>query len=262
MKLGTIAKRNLQKDKKVLGKNWKNTYHGFFGNKKHMQNFVNIVLPFIPKKNLLSILYVASASGSLGELLAKTLNKKGYKTKLTITDMSKKHLLENKNKTTKKICGDLLKLNLTEQYDIIIMRSSLDYFPTKKLQIKVLKKIKGWLSNKGIFINQACLLETKTDRDTADKVYSSNNKIGKRHFHCPQEINFLYKKANLSLKKIGEGVVLLLNEKDHIERYEINEKEIKKAQKIIKSKKTKTIFATKNGYTIKFVFPIYLSKKN
>ena len=262
MQLSKIAKRNLQKDKKVLGKNWKKTYHGFFGNKKNMQNFATTLLPFIPRKKLLNILYVASASGELGEILVKKLIKKGHKVKFTITDVSKKHLLENKNKNTKKIWGDLLKLNLKEKYDIIIMRSSLDYFPTKKIQIKVLKKLRNWLSEKGILINQACLLENKTDRDIADKVYSSNNKIGKRHFHCPEEITLLYKKTGLNLKKIGKGSVLLLTENDHIERYNLNKKDIENAQKIIKSRKTKTIFATKNGYNIKFIFPIYLSKKN
>lgn len=276
MELTSIAKKNLNKDKRVLGKAWVKTYGGFFGNKKHMQEFASSVIPFIPKKETLKILYVASASGGLGEVLCEELRKKGIEAELTLTDMSEKHLNENKNKNTKKICGDLLKLKLKEKYDVIIMRSSLDYFHTKKLQIRALKQISKWLSKEGILINQACSIENKLDRDTADKIYSSTNKIGKRHFQCETDIGEIYKKANLSLKLINKGPILVLTEKDHVKRYNITKEEIKKIQKIISKAQTlkvraqkgqtriedsKKVKITKTGYELEFIFPIYLSLK-
>ena len=261
MTLAHLTKINLQKDKHVLGKAWLKTYGGFFGNKKHMEAFVKTVIPFIPKKEKLRILYVASAQGTLGEMLSETVRQTGSRVELTITDASQKHLKENKNKQTQKVLGDLLKLSLPEKYDVIIMRSSLDYFHTEKLQIKLLKRISKWLSPKGILINQACSLENKQDRDTADKIYSSSNKIGKRHFQCEEDIGNIYKKAGLSLKKIGEGPTLNLSEKDHVERYKITQKEGSKIQEIICVTKAKTIKVTKTGYKMKFILLIYLSTK-
>src|SRR3989338_3885305 len=118
-----LAKDNLEKDKNVLGKNWFSTYDNYFSDQENIDLFIDAVIPKLPTRKL-DILYVASASGILGESLLLALGKGD----LTITDISVEHLRENKNPKTTKICVDLLEMDLGKTFDLIVMRSSLDYF--------------------------------------------------------------------------------------------------------------------------------------
>ncbi len=261
MKITKSTRENLKKDKLVLGKNWKKTYKGFFGNKKNIDQFVKITLPYFLNKQSISIFYPASANGGLGEELAKELRKKGIKTKLTINDVSKKHLKENTNKKTKKICADLLKLRLKEKFDLIIMRSSLDYFPNKKLQTRILGQIRNWLKKEGVFINQIAALNTNHSRDCADCIYNSTKRMGKRHFQSMGDIKQIYKKAGFKILAVISGPKLIITAKEHKNRYKITKKDVEKIKSIIKKFKTREIKATKKGYKIKFTFPIIIAKK-
>ncbi len=260
------SKLNLVRDKNVLGKEWLNTYNEYFSNQENIELFILKTLQYIPKKKQLKILYPCSASGMLGESLVKILEHKGISIELVLVDISQEHFEENKNPKTKKILADITKLDLGQLFDIIIMRSSLDYFPNKKLQIQVLSKLKKHLNEKGVFFNQAASMPSLIERDLADKIYKSNNKIGKRHFQCKQDIGKIYRNGGFEkIKKIGEGIPLVLTEKEHAKRYEINRIQIEKIQKSIEkvpSKKRPNIRITETGYQMKFVFPIYAAWKN
>jgi SAM-dependent methyltransferase len=188
----TISKYNLDKDKKVLGKKWFTTYSGWFSDEDNIQSFIKTVTPYLSQKSL-DILYVASASGLLGERLLEYLKA----SKLTIVDMSQKHLNENKNRNTIKIKTDILGMNLKKKFDVILMRSSLDYFPSKSLQIKVLKIIKKHLKSDGIFINQPAYIPDIKERDIISSIYNQNKKIGKRLFQST-DIESIYQKAGFS----------------------------------------------------------------
>lgn len=265
MQLRLQSKQNLERDGKVLGNAWKKTYKGYFGNKNIMRKFIQIILPYVPtKKKSISILYPASANGELGELLAQTLQKRGIHTNLTIFDISKKHLLQNHNSKTKKIHGDWLSLKLKKKFDVIIIRSSLDYFSNEKMQVRALKKIKGWLEPQGVFFNQAASLSNRTERDLANRIYASNSKIGKRHFQCEDDIARIYFKTGFAgCKKIGIAPVLWVSEKEHAQRYSITSKEVARIQRLITrvpSRKRKNIKVTKQGYRMRFLFPIYLDE--
>jgi len=264
-KINQSSLLNLQRDKNVLGKEWTKTYRGYFGNKKNMQHFVNKAIPKLPKKKKLNILYAASAGGIIGEMMVKALKRKGIEAKLWIVDISSKQLKENKNPKTKKVKADLATLSLNEKFDAIIMRSSLDYFSTESLQVKVLSNLRKHLAKEGIFFNQAASMPSIAERNLANRIYKSNKKIGRRHFQCRQDVGKIYREAGFkAIKEIGKGPALLLTEKDHIKRYEFNKKEIEKIQRTIErvdGKKRPNIRTTKKGYEMKFVFPIYYSVK-
>jgi len=260
-----VSKNNLEADKNVLGKGWNKTYNSYFSNIANINLFVKASLPYIKKlkKTKLEILYAAGGNGLLGEKLIFSLKKYNIKSNLTLLDISQKQLDENKNKNTKKILGDILNYDLEKRFDIIIMRSSLDYIYKKRLQVKALKNIRKQLAQNGIFINCCAAMPTKKERDLTDKIYKSCKKIGRRHFQSKEDIEKLYKKAEFkSQKLIGKSKNLIVTEKEHIKRYLITKEEVEKIQKIISKKKlnSKKIKVTKTGYKLEFIFPIYLSK--
>ena len=261
MKIKHHSKMNPLRDNKVLGAHWKQTYNGYFGNRKNSALFVAKILPFLPKKKQLDILYPASASGLVGESLVKKLKQKGVDSKLTLVDISKKHLKENKNSKTRKILQDITDLELDKKFDVILMRSSLDYFSSEKLQIRVLRNIRKHLKEEGVFFNQAASMPSLTERKLADKIYASNKKIGRRHFQCKADVKKLYIKSGFKkFKKIGNAPILLVTEKEHAKRYGFNSQQIVKIKELVAKvpeKKRPKIQTTKEGYKISFVFPIY-----
>lgn len=142
-----------------------------------------------------------------------------------------------------------------------MMRSSLDYFPSRALQIRVLKIIAKHLKPDGLFINQPAYVPDVKERDLVSKIYNSINKIGRRFFQST-DIGSIYLEAGLGKpKKIGISKVMHLTEQDHIKRYDLKSKEIKTIQKIIETGKH-SAKVTKSGYTLKFQFPIFVSKLN
>ena len=248
-----IGAYNLDKDKRVLGKPWLSTYGSYFSDPENIQLFVDAAKSRLPDREL-DILYVASASGLLGEALIHALGKGT----LTIVDISQKHLNENTNSHTTKICADLLEMDLAQQFDVVIMRSSLDYFPSRKLQVNVLQIIKKHMKRDGIFINQPAYISNSNDCDLMSRAYNSNDKIGKRLFQS-KDIGSIYVEAGFSIPEvIGQGKILQVNEQDHIDRYGITTQEIHRIQDILKSCKTYAT-VTESGYTMKFEFPIFLA---
>ncbi|QQR82829.1 class I SAM-dependent methyltransferase [Candidatus Campbellbacteria bacterium] len=249
-----LSKINLERDKRVLGDAWGKTYNSYFSDENNIQSFVSSVIPYLPN-HALDILYVASAGGILGEALLKELGQ-GC---LTLVDISQKHLDSNKNPETKKICADLLEMDLGKKFDLILMRSSLDYFPTKTLQVEVLKKIKKHLKPDGLFINQPAYIGDLADCERISTAYNTVDKIGDRLFQS-SDIAELYREAGFEEpKKIGEGGVLHISEKEHIERYGVSREDIKKIQGCLK-KCNLYCGVTESGYVMNFDFPIFLSK--
>jgi SAM-dependent methyltransferase len=260
-----FSKENLKKDRKVLGKAWNKTYNSYFGNIQNINYFIEKALPLLPKKTKLKILYPCSAAGLLGEELVKALAKKGIGSGLTLVEISKEHLNQNKNPKTKKNAVDVLAFQTKEKFGAIIMRSSLDYFPTRKIQVKLLSKISRLLEHSGIFINQMAVMPSEEERKLADKIYNSNKKIGKRHFQLPKEIKELYENSGFcNVRKIGDASKLVITEKEHSERYALGRKEIQKIRNLIlkiPAKKRPSIKTTKKGYALEFAFPIFTASK-
>lgn len=251
--LSNVAKKNLRQDRNVLGRKWASTYGGWFSNSKNISVFIESVLPHLPSHPI-DVLYAASANGLLGEELMRQLGA-GH---LTLVDVSKKHLAENKNRHTKKICADLLTVNLGCKYDLILMRSSLDYFPSADLQVDVLRNIKKHLKHGGLFVNQPAYIDVPFERNVMSQIYQETEKIGDRYFQS-SDIKVLYRQAGFHhFKKIGEGESMILTQKDHIERYGITKKEIEKIQAMI-LKKARSMCVTKEGYRLVFQFPIFIA---
>ncbi len=250
-----IVQDNLNKDKNVLGKEWLATYGSYFSDEENIQIFVDAVKPHLPYKNL-DILYLASASGLLGERLTENLDGNNS---LTIVDVSQIHLDENKNPKTTKICVDWLEMNLHKQFDIIMLRSSLDYFPTRELQIKALTIVKNHLKPDGIFINQPAYIPTLEERDIISKAYNCTGKIGQRLFQSADIVDLYYEAGFDTPKRIGEGKLMKITEQDHIKRYQIGSDDIKAIQEILKFAKSSG-FVTETGYELDFEFPIFISK--
>ena len=152
------SKQNLQRDWRVLGKNWGTTYKGYFSRSGPMKRFSKLVIPLLLNEKRVRILYVCSGPGALGEQLCKELKKEGKTVTLTLHDMSAQHLKQNKNSKTRKIVGDLLTEHVQQKFDVVIMRSSLDYFSKESLQVNASKRIYSWLPADGLFANQTASL--------------------------------------------------------------------------------------------------------
>ena len=249
-----IAKYNLDRDKNVQGKDWLSTYGNWFSDEENIQLFINTVKPILPDGEL-DILYAASASGLLGEELIKSLGRG----RLTLVDISEKHLSENHNPNTVKICADLLEMDLGKKFDVILVRSSLDYFPSRSLQVKVLKIIRNHLKESSVFINQPAYISDIEQRNIIRNIYNTNDKIGNRFFQS-SDLASIYDEAGLSdPEKIGHGKEMNLTEQDHVERYGLVIEDIKSIQTMLKDSKS-NIQITKDGYNLKFEFPIFLAR--
>lgn len=251
--LSSVAKKNLKKDRRVLGENWHTVYGGYFSDPENIRQFIDTVIPFLPKRPL-RILYAASAAGLLGETFLERL---GTGT-LTLVDISTKHLNENKNSLTEKVHGDLLTMNLARQFDLVLMRSSLDYFPSSDLQIRTLANIKHHLSPGGLFINQPAFIEEPKERDAMSAIYTKTRQIGDRYFQS-NDLLQLYQHAGFNFfKKIGEGAELVLTEQDHIDRYGISSETVQRIRQMIPPD-AQSMRVTTTGYELTFRFPIFLA---
>ena len=270
MKFRATTRRNLERDKLVVGKEWGKVYGGYFSDEKAIASFLDALktqhwklgkLPSTPK-----ILYLASGNGLLGEHVARHLEESGFgQPQLTIADASNEHLKQNENPQTRKVLADALDLQLNEKFDLIIMRSSLDYQPTPALQIQMLKRVAAHLKPGGIFINQAASFETQEERDLADAIYKTTPKIGDRHFQWKGDLPELHEAAGLTApQQIGEAPVLALTHEDHVARYGITPKDVKRIQGLIReipAENRKAIKTTKNGYEVDCRFPIYAASR-
>jgi len=249
-----IATYNLERDKKVLGKEWLTTYGNWFSDETIIQQFIDVVTPILPTGEV-DILYAASASGLLGERLVSSLGRG----RLTIADMSQKHLDENDNPNTTKICVDLLEMDLGKQFDVIIMRSSLDYFASREFQVEVLKILKKHLKENGVFINQPAYISNPEERDRMSRAYNAVDKIGNRFFQSI-DLESIYTEAGFKdFKKISAGTDMHITEQEHIERYALAVEDILKIQAILKVDGD-NVKLTENGYELMFEFPIFIAK--
>ncbi len=91
--------------------------------------------------------------------------------------------MKTKTQITKKICCDLLNMNLNKKFDLIIMRSALDYFPTVKIQIDILKILKKHLKKDGIFINQPAYIPDKRERNIISNIYKKQKELETDYFN-------------------------------------------------------------------------------
>ncbi len=253
--LSDIAKNNLQKDQNVLGRKWATTYGGYFSDPGNIDFFISTVIPYLSDRPL-DVLYAASASGLLGEKLLEQLGRGT----LTLVDISKKHLNENINKKTKKICADLFTMDLGHQFDLILMRSSLDYFPSADLQVEVLQTIKQHLKKDGVFINQPAFISDPHERDVMSCISQDTRKIGDRYFQSTDLESFYRKAGFLQFKQIGIGKPMILTQQDHIDRYQITQKDIEAIQQMIPIE-AESMHVTTTGYKLIFQFPIFLASQ-
>lgn len=262
MKLSMLSKENLKRDRRVLGKGWQTVYGNYFSNKRVTSAFISASKPFLHRlPGNAAVLYVCSGTGLLGESVCAYLRKIGKTPTLTIVDASPDQLRQNKHPLTQKIRQDALFLDLGRKFDLIIMRSSLDYFPTKQLQTKVLARVRRHLNPGGVFINQCAAFPSLQERNIADAIYASTPKIGRRHFQCPSEVPQLYDRAGLKARLIGNAPSLKLTHQDHCTRYGLTDAEVEKIRGVIRSApKTPNIRPTGKGYVINCTFPIYAAR--
>lgn len=197
----------------------------------------------------------------MGEELVRVLKRKNRNANLTLIDISKKHLDENKNKETTKIVGDVLKVDLQKKFDVVIMRSSLPYFPSVALKVKLLNRIHDWLKRGGVFIHQVSTADTEKDKKMIDYIYGPLFKMGVKGYSTRYDILSLYQMSGFArIQRIGKAPTLFVSEKEHQARYGTTQKEIRQIQaKIRKSDKVKNVIWTKRGYRLTFPFSIYVT---
>lgn len=265
MPFNKTTRESLKRDSRVVGKEWNKVYGGYFSDTRVLDSFVRAGEKHwagLPKKP--RILYLCSGNGLLGEHLAEHLREKGLEPTLTIVDASPEHLEQNANPKTRKLQLDVLDMDLKEEFDVIIARSSQDYQPTPELQVKMLETVARHLKPNGIFINQAASFDTEEARDLADRIYKTTPAIGDRHFQWHGDIGSLYEKAGLMKpEKIGDAPVLALTHEDHSTRYGIIREDVTRIRGLIRAvpaSKRKEIKVTGKGYKMNCLFPIYASK--
>ncbi|MFA6018346.1 MAG: class I SAM-dependent methyltransferase [Patescibacteria group bacterium] len=246
---------NLDKDKNVLGQKWYSTYGGYFSNLKNIDVFVDALIPLLPNRSL-EVLYVASASGLLGERLIKKLGQ-GH---LMLVDVSKEHLDANTNPNTLKICKDLLDLNLGKRYDLIIMRSSLDYFPTMEQQIRVLKILGNHLRGDGLFANQPAYIGNLSERKVISRMYQDCPKIGNRLFQSIDMADVYHEAGFTAPECIGASEDLVTSDRDYQDRYGISAEDIGRIRQMITPDMNYAL-RTINGFELRFEFPIFVSSR-
>ena len=253
--LSTIAAENLAKDGRVQGEKWFETYNGWFADPENMRIFTSSVMRsgLLPQRPL-EILYIGSASGVLGEELVRALGS-GH---LTLVDISQKHLELNTNPETTKLLLDVVNMDLRMKFDVIMMRSFLDYFPSRKKQIAVLGTVKKHLASGGVFINQPAYISDHEARNLISQAYCSVPSVGQRLFQSG-DLSRLYSRAGLGLPiRYGEGKLMRITEKDHISRYGITPSDVATIQSIVAGTEH---FAnvTEDGYILTFEFPIFMT---
>ncbi|VVC71793.1 Methyltransferase domain protein [uncultured archaeon] len=209
MKLSALAKRNLHGDRNVQGKQWKTAVDGYWHSAKSAKDFIRLcrqelnALPDAPR-----VLELGSADGFLGESVCAYLRSKGKRPHLTLVDMSKAHLRENKHKHTRKIQADLLTLNLTKtagHFDLILMRSVLHYFPSAELQIQVLKRVRRHLAHGGVFLNQAFIAATPEESKLRSASRATTRKVGLRYMPYHRDVPRFYAKAGFTnMRNLGD----------------------------------------------------------
>jgi len=262
-----ITEQNLLRDRHVLGKGWNGTYGGYFSDLTIANRFVDAAVPHFFKKGNknIDIVYACAGNGFLGEVFCQRLQELGANPSLTLIEASKEHLAQNANSKTHKINADLLEVKLARQFDVAIMRSSLDYFPTNQLQREALRCIARHLKPGGVLFNQCAALGTARERNLVDKCYGATiSKIGKRHFQCDADISKIYYATGFGeVQKIGSAKNLVLTHEDYAKRYKIGAKDIATIRKIIRSAAFKhpNVRLTQKGYMITFHYPIYAARK-
>ena len=263
MAIEASTRRNIRRDRRVQGETWRRTYNKYFSDDEVMNDFWDCLSPFV--QNLPQspkILYAGSGPGLLGEHVVKKLQGMGFNPRLTLVDASGEQLKANKNGETRKVHQDLLNLGMGEKFDLIIMRSTLDYFSDKKSQVKVLRRLRSHLSKGGFFVNQCASLPTKTERNIADEAYSH---FVARHFQWHGDVPYLYGKAGFpKVRRIGFARPLLVTQNEHYRRYQLTENQVEKIRRTLSKmseKARKNLSPTQGGYYMRFSFPIYLAVK-
>ena len=264
-KLSRVALENLERDARVQGKRWNETYGGYFGDPIHIRSFVRAtrrVLDGLPDKP--RILYAGSGPGLLGEAVCEYLRSKGKTPELVLVDVSGEHLAANPNPATLKVKQDLLHLELPgPKFDLALMRSTLDYFPNEDEQRRVLSNVASHLADGGVLLHQPVQLPDAPTRDLMDAVYASTRQIGRRHFHVPADLERLHREAGFShVRRLGFAAPLRLAEQEHVQRYGISTMEIRAIHDLIGSG-THHGYLKSNaiGYKLKFDFPILAARK-
>ena len=188
----------------------------------------------------------------------------GKNPSLTLVEASKEQLDQNANPATRKIHADALLLNLREKFDLVIMRSSLDYFPSREMQVRLLKRIAAHLKHRGVFVNQCASLPTVEQRDLANRIYAASDKIGRRHFQADAEVKKLYAEAGFAARFLGHAPRLQITHRDHVQRYGLKPVEVVGIKEIIRGVpqgKRPLIKEKRAGYEMSFTFPIYAARK-
>ncbi len=250
------------KELQGFGKNWGKVYGGYFSGKKALNAFVKDIRKILKKLPAnCKVLYVCSGTGLLGEYICNYLRAIGKNPSLTIVDVSQEQLKENRNSNTRKINRDVRYLQLGEKFDLIIMRSSLHYFPSAELQVRILKQIVKHLKSRGFFVNQCVVFSSMKERNLAN--HCRPLKMGKRRFLCTADVPILYTKAGLAIKLIGHAPPILITSRHHVERYGLLRSEVSEIIQAISKVPAAlrpNIKITRTGYLFCEEFPIYVAQ--
>jgi ubiquinone/menaquinone biosynthesis C-methylase UbiE len=151
----------------------KKIYRGYFVSKETISSFLACLPSFLNKE--IKICDIGGGQGYLLDQVRKFYKDKGYKVSCWIVDYNKEQL-KLAPPYFYKVCKNALEFYKDNFFDLIIMRSVLQFLLRKNHKIKVLNNIYKSLKLNGYFINQAFFLE-KPDNRIIEKAYRYFNRF-------------------------------------------------------------------------------------
>ncbi len=241
-----------------MAENFPEIFKGYFSSKDNVNPFLGC-LPDLENKNL-KIADFGGGSGYLLDQVANFYQNKGCTVDCWLIDNNNEQVRNAPNKF-KKINKNCLKFSKEKHFDIIIMRSVLQFFLNRQEKITVLNNISKSLKEKGTFINQALFFEKPDNKIVAQSYRYFNRSL---NIETLEELIGLYNKSSFKNCKIEKFCpTMIVSDSDIKKRFMVNGAVIDKMRNLFNGniKKSHFIEVVGKNFKINCNYVIVTSKK-
>jgi len=204
-------------------------YKGYFTRNDVINLFLSSLPKFYNKK--IKIADFGGGSGYLLEKVEKFYKDKNHEVECWLIDKDIDQL-QRAPKRFNKIQENILHFYKNNYFDLIIMRSTLQFVLKKKDKIKVLNNIYTSLKRGGTFINQALFIE-KPDNRFLEEAFRYFNRLLK--IETLSKLLDIYERSNFkNCKIINFCPIMTINASDIQERFKLDYSIIRKMYDLFK----------------------------